>query len=99
MKQQHIEAMERYTHKHVRDPQPGDHFTEHCGSVALIESREGTRLMVRRTVFRRGVKAWGEPEHMSVPEFIRWASYGGTNPGYWLELWPPSWPKELMEGG
>lgn len=94
----YIKRMDEYTDQHVRDPQPGDHFTEHLGSVAYIEAREGKRVTLKRTAIINGKKDWGPTETISVDEFIKWASYG-TIPGYWLELCPPQWPEELLAGG
>lgn len=94
-----IERMRQYTDKHVRDPQPGDHFTEMLGSVAYIEARLGNMVTLKKMNCARGHKGWGRSEIMPVSEFVRWASYGGTIPGYWLELFPPRFPKELLEGG
>lgn len=98
MTRKQIEHMNRYTDKHVRDPQPGDHFTEQLGSVAYIDSRDGDNLMVRKISTCGPDKGWTVPSRMTVAEFIKWASYGSI-PGYWLEIWPPSFPKELLEGG
>lgn len=75
MTPEQIERMKRYTDKHVRDPQPGDHFTEMCGSVAYIDSREGDNLMVRKTSTCGPDKGWTMPARMTVAEFIKWASY------------------------
>ena len=103
MKKEFIADIKSYTEQHVKDPQVGDHFTEHFGSVALIEARNGDALMVRRT--RIGgtkyhpEKEWGDPEPMMVDEFVKWASYGHGVEGYWIELIPPVWPDELMAGG
>lgn len=93
------ERMHAYTNKHVKDPQPGDHFTEMFGSVAYIEARNGDALIVKRTAIKKGEKCWGDDEPMTVAEFVRRASYGGGTPGYWLQLWPPQIPKQLLEGG
>lgn len=87
-----------YTAKHMDDPQPGDHFTEMCGSVAYIEARDGDNLTVLRTKVKDGQPCWGEPEQMTIAEFKRWASYDGI-PGYWLELIPPIMPAEMLVGG
>jgi hypothetical protein len=89
------QQMMEYTVKHVYDPQPGDHFTEMCGSVAYIESRDGALVTFRRTGIINGSKNWKDPETIPVSEFVRWA--GGDKP--WLELYPSVFPKELLEGG
>jgi hypothetical protein len=93
------ERMKRYTHDHVHDPQPGDHFTEMLGSVAYIEARDRHKVTLRRTNVAGGHKGWGPTETIPVSEFVRWASYGHGVPGYWLTLYPPQWSPELLEGG
>lgn len=91
--------MKEYTNERVRDPQPGDHFTEMLGSVAFIEDRSGDVITLRRP-HKHKAGEWGPSEHMSVREFIDWASYK-TIPGYWLQCWPPNsdWPSEVLSGG
>lgn len=98
MTKEWLERMKAHTDKHVRDPQPGDHFTEMCGSVAYIVGRDGAMVTLKRTNTAGGHKGWGHDETIPVSEFVRWASYG-TIPGYWLCLYPPEFPKELLEGG
>lgn len=87
MKADAVGRVDRYTHLRVTDPQPGDHFTEMCGSVALIEARDGDLLTVRKPDRKKG--EWGEPEEMTLAAFKKWASYGHGTPGYWLECYPP----------
>lgn len=96
MNNHHIERMKRYTDEHVRNPQPDDHFTDQFCSVAFIEERHGDIVMVAKPI--REANVFGKAEPMLVADFIKWASYK-SSPGYWLELWPPSFPKELLEGG
>lgn len=91
--------MKEHTAEHVKDPQPGDHFTEMCGSVAYIVSRNGGMVTLQRTNTNGGHKGWGREETIPVYEFIKWASYGSGTPGYWLSLYPPTMPAQMLEGG
>ncbi len=81
------ERIKAHTHERVQNPQEGDHFTEHMGSVALITKRCGDAVWVARPQYDKS--EWGKPELMSVEDWIKWASYGSI-PGYWLECIPPS---------
>jgi len=93
------DAIQKYTAKRILDPQPGDHFTEMLGSVAYIEARNGKKLTVLRTRVVKNERGWDDGTLMTIDEFVKWASYGGSTPGYWLEIYPPVFPKQLLEGG
>lgn len=108
MTPEYLARMHAYTKKHVHNPQPGDHFTEMCGSVALIVERHDDIVMMRKTEIVNsekqwndpGKKRWGVPITMTIKQFVDFASYECRGERfYWLECWPPTWPAELLEGG
>lgn len=89
MTREQIQKLAAYTERRVRDPQPGDHFTEHFGSVALIVSRNGGAVTGSKTKIVDREKIWTEPQETTVNEFIKWASDDGIS-GFWLDCFPPN---------
>lgn len=89
------DAIQAYTAKRILDPQPGDHFTEMLGSVAYIEERKGNNLLVLRTEIKGRERGWDKGTKMTLAEFFKWV--GGNTP--WCEIYPPVFPKQLLEGG
>ena len=72
------------TEQYVRDPQPGDYFSDMMCPVALIEKRDGQDVKVRKPNKERD--AWGPGEWMTLADFVKWLSYGSI-PGFWVEGW------------
>ena len=91
LKSKFWDRVKDYTHEHVTNPQPGDHFTEQCASVALITDRHADTVWVARP--NKDRTGWGEPEIMTVEAFKDWASYKSI-PGYWLECLPDQGPAQ-----
>jgi hypothetical protein len=72
-----FDAMKEATDEHMKNPQPGDIFSEMCSFWVFVLARVGT--VVLTVEYGKGeVRAYNTPEEMAA----RFAY--GSIPGYWV---------------
>jgi len=82
-----FEVIKKRTEVMVRDPQPGDYFTDMMTPVAKVLEREGSQLKIAKP--DRKLLIWDDGHSMTIEEFVKWLSYDSI-PGFWVEGWRDS---------
>lgn len=95
-----IEEWTAHTLMMLHSPKQGDHFTEHFGSVCLVEHRIGGVVAVRFP--DQAKKEWGPPVVMRVRELRERLTYktGSVQGKPWVEGWRKGLcPRAIQSGG